>query len=71
MSTAIKSPSRILDIQQVSKRFGVHHSTVYRWVTLGILPAIRVNGEIFLKERDLRNFERPKAGRKKFTEGGD
>lgn len=47
-------------LQQIADHVGVHHSTVWRWVLVGVrsvkLPAFKIGGRIFVREGDLEEF---------------
>jgi len=52
---------RLLDIYDVAKALNVHKNTVYKWSRLGILPSIRLPGDIV--RWDLKDIEKFKAQR--------
>jgi excisionase family DNA binding protein len=45
-----------LSLAECAERLGVHYMTVYRYVRLGRLPAVKVGGEWRVAEEDLARF---------------
>lgn len=57
-----------LSIAEAALRLGVGYTTVWSWVTRGLLPATQHGGNargaiIRIDARDLARFKRPKVGR--------
>lgn len=42
---------------EIAKRYGVKIITVWEWIRLKKLPAIRIGKEYRIKEEDLKEFE--------------
>ncbi len=58
------APLDLLTVAQAAQQLGVDHSTVCRWITDGLLPAIRPGARAYLIHRSaVEAFVRPLAGR--------
>lgn len=51
-----------LTLHEVAERLGLHYMTVYRYVRLGMLPAIKVGGSWRVAAADLAQLRAPIAG---------
>ena len=49
-------PDRLLTTSQVAERFQVTNRTIFRWLKLGRLKAIRVGGVLRISEADLEDL---------------
>lgn len=53
---------RLLDVQQVAARYGVHRTTVWRWRERGALPPpVTIGRVVRWRPDDLDEFERENA----------
>jgi len=51
-----------LTVPAVATMFGVERQTVRVWIRKRLLPAIRMDGNVFLiHKKDLENFQRPRS----------
>jgi excisionase family DNA binding protein len=58
-----KKTERLLDVYEVVKLLNVHKNTVYKWSRLGLLPSIRMPGDIV--RWDPKDIEKFKQQRRK------
>ena len=47
-----------LTYDDVTKLYGVSRATVWRWVKVGWLKQVKVGGQVYFTEKDLKAFER-------------
>lgn len=58
------APLDLLTVAQAAQLLGVDHSTVCRWITAGLLQAIRPGARAYLIQREsVAQFAKPLAGR--------
>lgn len=47
---------KFLSLSDVAKIFGINRYSVKRWVDAGLLPAIKINGRLYIEPKDLDTF---------------
>lgn len=52
---------RIFKVKEVAQMFGVHKSTVYRWVKLGLIPCLRIGSSLRIPAGMLQDMDISKA----------
>ena len=52
---------RLLTVDQVAERYGLHEATVRKWIKKGVIPAVRLAGSrtIRVRESEARKLEEP------------
>lgn len=60
---------KILDIEDVARLKGVHPGTVYHWAEKGLLKPIKVGHNLFFSQKEIKEWQPPKRGRKPREEG--
>lgn len=52
----MKTKDEYLTRREVSEKFKVHESTVFRWRQKGVLPAYGIEGKVLYKLSDVENL---------------
>lgn len=46
-------PEKYLTIAEITKKYGISESTLYRWSRIGYLPKVKLGGKSFYRESDI------------------
>lgn len=47
---------KLYTVKEIAQMIGVDEQTVYRWIKLSKLKAVKIEGNVRVKEEDLDNF---------------
>lgn len=47
---------KYLNIKDVAEIFGVNRYSVKRWIEAGMIPAIKINGRLYIDSQDVATF---------------
>lgn len=60
-----------IDLYRAAEIIGVSHSQVWRYISEGLLDALKIGNTHLVKEKDAKSFERPLRGNPNFRRTSD